>query len=146
MAMILRSSWINGAVALMLFMLVVVTTSGTRVRVFATQPTVVMETIVETPVLRATDRLSVRFVIDKNKLCKTDVDRFLMADDRTVIYRDRVTGGAALLGKTRTVRYVLALPPDIKPGKYFYRGFVHSDCDDGQYTTPQPDGPFEVVE
>ncbi len=154
----LRSHWSNVVVGILLFVLVVVTFSGKRARVFDSAPVVTKQTVVETPVLKWGDTLSIYFVIDKNKLCRQTIDQFILKEsDRTVVWRHETSGGAAALGKDRRVKYMLPFTFDemrrdgvtkpFPPGKYFYRGTVHSDCgDDGQHSTEQPNGHFEVVE
>ncbi len=154
----LRSHWSNILVGFLLFVLVVVTFSGARKRIFDLPPVVVKQTVVQTPMLRWGDTLEVFFVLDKNKLCKQTIDQFILTDDeRAVVWRRVTSGGAASVGHDRRVKYFLpltfeemrrdGLTKEIQPGKYFYRGTIHSDCgDDGQHSTAQPDGHFEVVE
>jgi hypothetical protein len=102
-------------------------------------------TTVTTPILKSEGTLGVDFDSTRYRLCRTDVDRYLLSvPDNKIFYRERIVGGVLGVGRAHSVTELKL--PALPPGKYVYRGFIHSDCgDNDRQTAQQPDGPFEVV-
>src|SRR4051812_17162985 len=105
----IRSHWLNGLVAFLLFVLVVIAFSGARQRIFQVPPVSVSETIIEKTKLRVNEQLSIRVVMDKRRVCRMTLDQFISRSDSTVVYRQQVIADAAPIGNNQSVRYLIDL-------------------------------------
>lgn len=96
--------------------------------------------------IRAGDSLMIRYKVVRWRVCRIDLDRLIMGDDGSLLYRDRTPGGGHDLGSERTLVNSLHIPKDAKPGKYTLYTTASNECSDGLHTTDAPPVKFEVVE
>lgn len=88
--------------------------------------------------------IGVTFEFTRYRFCEIDINLFVVdRSTNTVIRRQRVVGGATLLGATM-IQNVFEFKPDIPPGEYLLRMISYSVCSDGSHTIPAPEVPFKV--
>ena len=88
--------------------------------------------------------LRMGFRVIRRRICKVDLDRFMVrADTDEVVYRVRVPGGAGPIGDSWIAIEITV--PDLEPGKYVYRTTIINSCEEAVYATTTPDVRFTVV-
>lgn len=84
--------------------------------------------------------------IQRYRICKVDIDRFIVDDaTKNVIFRERVPGGATSLGRSKA-RNIVRVPIDAPLGPVMLLQNVHSQCIDGMHSMPWPPQHFEIVD
>ncbi len=85
--------------------------------------------------------------VSRNRICKVEVDRYIVNDETTdVFFRERTPAGATPLGRTRRVRNTVPIPKDAPLGPATMIQNVHSHCIDGMHSMSWPTIKFEVTE
>jgi hypothetical protein len=102
---------------------------------------------VETPVVAPGGHIELTVVGHRTRLCKTDIDRAIVAPDGDVtVWRQRAEGLSQAVTRepiTRKIR--IPLPDGLPDGKYIYRSTTFSECGgDESYSLQSPDLAFEV--
>lgn len=83
--------------------------------------------------------------VQRYRICKVEIDRFLVDKLGNVVYRERVAGGASSIGRNKA-RNMVPVPLDIVAGPVTLLQNVHSQCIDGMHSMQWPVIHFEVIE
>jgi hypothetical protein len=103
--------------------------------------------VVLTPQVKRGELLVMKLDVQRYRVCKVEIDRFIVNDNtKQVIYRERVPGGATLVGRTPDVRNVVRIPADAELGPITIIQNVHSHCIDGMHSMAWPVLRAEIVE
>lgn len=102
--------------------------------------------IVLTPTVKRGDYFREELDVERFRICKVDIDRFLInKQTRDVIYRERVPGGASSLGRNMAQNKI-KIPDDAPLGSAILLQNSSSVCVDGTHTMAWPVVEFEIVE
>ena len=110
---------------------------------FSQQPLTIVEAVTtNSPVQRGQD-LTVRYVAEREALCRTDGDIFVLRlPDMLQVEQERRPAGLMPLGRSGGV--VKVNTSNLPVGEYLVRFFMHSDCGDRLHTIEVPDIPFRI--
>ena len=91
--------------------------------------------------------LRLKVTILRNRLCLSDIDRFVMkASDNTIMLRARIVGPSFGITATPDTQFAYVPLNNLEPGDYIYRGIIYSNCGVNDFHgVQQPDVPFKVV-
>lgn len=97
------------------------------------------------PVYEAGEPLVFRFDTTRHRICKSDLDRYIIrVTDNHVVYRERVPGGASnKLGKVDPP-IINELRVPLTCGKYKMTATNVGECPDGLHFVVQPEAEFQV--
>lgn len=92
------------------------------------------------------DSLLVSYSIIRRRVCRVDIDRWIVeAPEGVLLYKDRTPGGGHELGSQRRIVNSLRVPEDAKPGEYILHTTVVNECADGLHTTDAPSLLFRIT-
>ena len=110
-----------------------------------TPPMKYVSVTTQTPQVREGDRLELTFIVERSRICKTTLNRFITAEQgNEIVWRESVVGGLGGVGKVTTTGKI-QLPPKLTPGKYRFETLLYADCYEGQHTASHTPVLFEVV-
>lgn len=94
------------------------------------QPVTIIDLTIPEPTVHAGSSLAIHVEYERHKLCKSEIDRFLVIrlidNSYKVAFRQQVPG-LLIMGHDH-VDLTLAVPPDIPPGNYDYVQYLISYC------------------
>lgn len=99
-----------------------------------------------TPVVHRCGVFAVELDVQRYRICKVDIDRFMVnVATGDIVMRERVPGGATVLGRD-TITNKLKIACDAPLGKTKLMQNVSSQCIDGIHSLAWPPIEFEIVE
>lgn len=119
---------------------------------FLTVPAIVTKVEVENSPVMYGENVIVTNTYDRRKLCKMDLDRFIIREgDELLVRRERVPSGTTDVGvHSRRIAIPTVIPggypkDNLSPGHtYKILTFIHSDCGDRTHTSAGPIAYFTV--
>lgn len=126
-------------------LLVIIVFDAGKLVLMAIPPMTFMEARAVTPQVEAGGDLVLSYTFTRNRLCRTTLDRFIVeTTEQNIVWRNSVPGGPGNVG-VRTVKNVIRVPSDIRPGDYELVTMVHLECYEGARMLKAPDAPFTVL-
>lgn len=89
--------------------------------------------------------LEMRVDVQRFRICKVVVDRFMASEDGDVFFRESVPAGATKIGRNVAINK-LKIPTDAPLGEVILFQNVNSHCIEGMHSMPWPVLKFKVVE
>lgn len=94
------------------------------------EPVTIIDLTIPEPNVRAGSTLTIHVEYERRKICKSEIDRFLVTrlfnKSYRVVFRQQ-TPGLLIMGHDN-VDLTLAIPPEIPPGNYDYVQYLISYC------------------
>ena len=115
-------------------------------RLVRNTPVIVRSVFVVKDKIHNGDPLLIKFNVDRTRLCKTEVDQFVLRyPEMLIAWRNSTISVPLKIGTDMNILSEIYLP-ELRPGPYLYRAFIHSDCGGGElFTVDQPDVEFEII-
>ena len=144
---LIRKAVINKLIyaAIGIAMISIVSIETHKIMLFYTEPVTYIDTKAVTPQVKAGNKLIMSYTYSRNRICKTNIDRFITREDTNeIVFRQSVIGGPFNIG-TVTVKNIVAIPEDFDPGMYYFTTFTYSNCYEGLRSAVAPKIRFEVI-